>query len=364
MRVVVAAVLGVVCLVPLRSALAQSTPALLKPGATLGTVEALAGEDENEPEGVSGIACRPATGLGRTCLLINDESQAAQVVQIKDGVIIPGETIPIVGDAPSTETLGRAPRVTSCPKKDAGGFDESDGEGVAFSDPYFYVVGSHGCSRKKGKFKLSSFLVARIRMDAQDVPDGKKYSLETSYRLSDYLQRAPRVGRFFGTQLQNSEASDDDANGLNVEGIAVRGDTMYVGLRAPVDRDAGEAFLLRVSVSALFDKTSGKEHAPSEAVPDVIPLRLGRNVGIRDLTFMPDDRLLVLGGPAQEQSVPYGLYAVEPSTGAVSASWRIPPLVGALKKGKAEALTMLGPGRVLIMFDALANGGAREYSFE
>jgi hypothetical protein len=115
------------------------------------------------------MACMPASNGQRTCLVINDENKHAQFVTIRDDRMTVGAPITLIGDAPDPKTSGTPPK-TTCEKAD--GFDNLDGEGVAYSEPHFYVVGSHGCSRKKGKFRLSSFILARVRVDRQGKPAG------------------------------------------------------------------------------------------------------------------------------------------------------------------------------------------------
>jgi hypothetical protein len=326
--------------------------------------ELLVGEIEDDPQGISGIACLPAGPSGlRRCLVVNDETKGVQFVRIENRSLVPdGPLVALIGAAPSAETLGRAPAVTTCPIPEPGNFKEFDGEGVAYAAPYFYVVGSHGCSRNAGKFRLSSFLLARFRvdsagrpvaMDGAPLPPHAPVPVETTYRLSDLLARAPTAGAFFGRGL------DEELNGLNVEGIAVTGDRLFVGLRAPV-KD-GTAFVIEASVADLF----APGRAPSQAVPVEIPLALGDRIGIRDLAPLDDGRLLILAGPAQRQDKPYALFVAEPRPGTE------PSLLGALaalpfedRKGKAEAVAVLGPDRVLILFDSLLNGGPREYRVE
>jgi uncharacterized protein DUF3616 len=319
--------------------------------------EILDGEKEDKPRGISGIACLPAAGaVPRRCLVVNDERRKAQLVTIENNKMAPGKDVGLIGKDESESTLGQKPNVTTCP----GGpddFDDLDGEGVAYAAPYFYVVGSHGCSRNKGKFKLSSFILARVRVDAGGKPSDDP---ETTYRLSDVLGLAPTVRPFFGKELMRPKGANEEPNGLNIEGIAVIGDQLFVGLRAPSIK--GQAFVVRASVADLFANEKEKKHARSQAVPELIPLPLGENVGIRDLTPLPNGQLLILAGPAQEQKVPYSLFVAEPRGDGLLKK------IGVLKKPsgededrKAEAVTLLGPDRVLILFDGVLNGGPREY---
>lgn len=87
---------------------------------------------------------------------------------------------------------------------------------MAYAAPYFYVVGSHGCSRGKAKFKLSTFVLARIRVDANGEPAGPD-AVETTYRLGDALGLAETVSAYYTQDLQTDDG-DATPNGLNIEG--------------------------------------------------------------------------------------------------------------------------------------------------
>ena len=313
---------------------------------------------------LSGVACMAPRGDGsQLCLFVNDESRHAQFGIVAKGTITSGALLPLIGEEPSENTLDTPPE-TQCPVNE-GEFAEFDGEGVAYAEPYFYVVGSHGCSRKGGEFRLSSFMLARIRVDAEGRPagaDGKplaaknwQNAVETTYRLSDYLATADKAGAFFGKSLDEAE------NGLNIEGLAVSGDRLLVGLRAPALSEA--AYIVAADIGDLFQPGNG----PAKGKGEVMPIKLGKDMGIRDLASLPDGRLLVLAGPAQEQALPYRLFLVEPGKSTK------PKLLAELEPMeseeedepvKAEALTVLsadgGELRVLILFDGIENGAPRE----
>ena len=303
------------------------------------------------PADLSGIACIPIDqGKAYRCLAVNDETQTAQFARVEDGKIKAGEEIRLIGESPDPETVGARPRSVPCPKI-THDFEELDGEGVAYAAPYFYVVGSHGCSRKKGKFHLSSFILARIRVDQEGRPvdtDGNVLTgsrvheaIETTYRLSDLLPRTKEAGAYFGKDL------DEETKGLNIEGIAVQGENIFVGLRAPsID---GRAFIVRANLNELF--RAGREPAPATALVETIPIALGPDVGIRDLALLPDGRLLILAGAAYGDERPYSIFVVD-STGA-----NLRELVPQQSDGRtrAEGMTVLGATdteiRLLIVFD-------------
>jgi len=307
-------------------------------------------DDDDEPAAdISGIACMPGTET-RLCMVINDEDRAAQLVQIEANSLVGGSKVQLIGKKPSASTLGDEPQDGGCSEGKAK-FKDHDGEGVAFSAPYFYVVGSHGCSRHGNKLRASAFILARVQVDTR----GNPVAVDTTYRLAEVLRTAPHIGPFFAKDLNG-------ADGLNIEGIAVVGDQLVVGLRAPfID---GKAFLISVGLAHLFSTSSSIP--PSDA--RVIPLTLGPNMGVRDLAPISDGRLLLLAGPAQEQEdVPYGFFLVDRSSPAA------PIFLASLKdihhdhtRPKAEGVVLLGAERdalrVLVVFDGLRGGGPREYS--
>ncbi len=307
--------------------------------------------DGEGPADLSGIACIPIKqGAAYRCLAVNDETQSAQFATVEDGIIEAGEEIRLIGETPDPETVGSRPRSVPCPRITED-FEELDGEGVAYAASYFYVVGSHGCSRKKGKFRLSTFILARIRVDQEGRPVDKAgnvltggnmhEAVETTYRLSDLLPRVTDAGAFFGKSL------DADTKGLNIEGIAVQGENILLGLRAPSIE--GRAFIVRANVDELFKP--GREPAPATALLDTIAVALGPDVGIRDLAALPDGRLLILAGAASGPEIPYRIFAVDP-TGA-NLQELVPPQTD--QPTRAEGMTVLEATdqdiRLLILFD-------------
>ena len=315
---------------------------------------------------ISGMACLPATATARTCLLINDENRNAQFATIQDDRMIVGRTVPLIGKAPDPRTLGSPPDETC---REVDDFEEMDGEGVAYAEPYLYVVGSHGCSRNKGKFRLSSFILARLRVDRQGqpvdsadrplVPENFAEAVETTYRVSDWLKRAGAAAEFFA---KNSES----ANGLNIEGIAVQGDTIWFGLRGPIIKspgkpidDKGSAFLVGGDIADLFKPGT----APSKAEPKVIPVAL-EGLAIRDLALLPDKRLLVVAGAAHSPEVPFQLLVIDPANGDAKPIGPLAeikqPVERTMTTGKAEGVTVLDAtadkAQIVVLFDGLLDG--------
>ncbi|MDS4039810.1 MAG: DUF3616 domain-containing protein [Candidatus Competibacter sp.] len=197
-----------------------------------------------------------------------------------------------------------------------GKIEEADIEGFDYDGGYLWLVGSH--SLKRGKpdeedsiekntkrlVKVSRdgnrFLLARIPLSDDATP-----SLERTVERNGHTRTAARLrGDAVGSALTEALATDPHLgpflaipgkdNGFDIEGLAVAGDRVFVGLRGPVLR--GWAVILELALeqqdaSTLTLKPIG---------PDGRPYRkhfldLG-GLGVRDLCVQSDD-LLVLAGP-------------------------------------------------------------------
>lgn len=216
---------------------------------------------------------------------------------------------------------------------------------MAYADRTFYVVGSHGCSRHGGEYRPSSFLLARISPG-----NGEAGAPELTWRVADLLGAAGEVAPFVGKAL------DETSNGLNIEGLAVVGDRLWLGLRAPAL--GGRAFLVGGSVAELF-KPGGE---PATSKPQLLAFPAGTQRGVRDLAPLADGRLLVLVGPAQEQDKPYAILLLDP---ADPTAFRELGELRERKNAKAEALSVLAESReelrVLVGYDGVKNGEFEEY---
>lgn len=293
-------------------------------------------------ENVSGLACDwQRGGDNMRCLAIEDEGDSAQWATFNGTVLAAGQRFPLT----TGEPLGTPPQGI-CGEADPES-REMDGEAVAHSEGVFYVAGAHGCARQSNDFRLPAFLVARI---APDEPTGPivpgSVAIATSYRLAGMMQADPLLAPYFGGSLF-------DANGLNIEGLAVDGDRMLFGLRGPsVD---GTAYLFETSATALFSRRiAGSGRA--------IPVPLGQGAGIRDLAFLPDGRLLILSGPALDSPVPYRL-RLRSDDGSLRTVATIDPHGG----GEPEAIAIVAIDgdtvSLLILFDGAEDGAPQPFSF-
>lgn len=318
------------------------------------------GKNGNEAVDLSGIACQPPVGGKYTCLVVNDESPFAQLAMLRDRRLIADQTVDLIAargarladPVPPEGVFGSEPTARpvapdKCPdRRIERDFDEFDGEGVAWastaSGGFFYVVGSHACGRGSGKRRRSTYLLARFQVDGfGQLAEPPKLT----WRLGEALRQANQIGTHYGLPL------DPTRQGLNIEGIAALGDgnDLLFGLRAPsLDR---YAFIVRARATDLFAPGAGV--APPTRV---VRLPLGEGVGIRDLAALPDGRLLVLSGAAQEQAgVPQGLALVTPSD---QSDWAVHPLLPRIElpraEAKAEGIAVLAAGgtlTVLVLFE-------------
>lgn len=195
---------------------------------------------------------------------------------------------------------------------------EIDIEGLDYADGYLWVVGSHSLKRNKPKGKNPEKDIQRL---AEIKTDPNRYLLarlpilngelvrtygrpETDSPLTaallekagdrnvlmEALAQDEHIGPFITMGLPSKE------NGFDIEGLAVRGGRVFLGLRGPVLR--GWAIILEIE--------------PIDASPGTLALKdLGDGIfyrkhflnldgqGIRELCFCGGD-LLVLAGPTMD----------------------------------------------------------------
>ena len=194
--------------------------------------------------------------------------------------------------------------------------DEADIEGLDYAAPYLWFTGSHSLKRKKPKERHADaeaierleaikpepnrYLLGRIPVvegnlvaccdhDAQGGESARAACLQKTAGanvLMEVLEQDEHLKPFMAIPSKD--------NGLDIEGLAVRDNRLFLGLRGPVLR--GWALILELAVA--------------EQTPGVLGLQdldgTGRllkkhfldldGLGVRDLCWMGDD-LLVLAGP-------------------------------------------------------------------
>ena len=192
--------------------------------------------------------------------------------------------------------------------------EEADLEGLAVADGYLWVVGSHGLKRKNArpdrehadnakrlaKVALDSNrrLLARlpIEPDAQGEPclvrqaqDGRRALRLKGNAQVNLLTQALADDPHFGPYM----AIPGKDNGFDIEGLAVDGRRLLLGLRGPVLR--GWSALLEIEVEVRGDSLRLVPLDDSGTMVRKHFLQLD-GMGIRDLHFAGDD-LYILAGP-------------------------------------------------------------------
>ncbi|MGI8602257.1 MAG: DUF3616 domain-containing protein [Verrucomicrobiales bacterium] len=221
---------------------------------------------------------------------------------------------------------------------------EIDIEGLAFSREKnrCYVTGSHALSRHKSQFEAERSSVFSLPASPQGL---KRDGLQMA-SLRDHLKADPVLGAY----LDKTAAE----NGLDIEGIAVKGGKLYFGLRAP-NLD-GKAFIVVVDADGFF--------AGNRGASERVPLPLGAGQGIRDIAAIDIGFLLIAGPSGSDDSGKAGAgYAVVFWPGAEAAPIQVGDIPS--QRGKPEALLVLAETAqfvdVLVFHDGGKDGAPVAY---
>ena len=195
-----------------------------------------------------------------------------------------------------------------------GDKEEADLEGMAAVDGFLWIVGSHGLKRKNARPENDH--ADNARRLAKVALDGNRRLLACLPVEPDALgepcvvrqaqdgRRAMRLEGDARTNMLTRALSDDPHfgpyigipgkdNGFDIEGLAVDGHRLLLGLRGPVLR--GWAAVLEIAVE---DHADALRLAPLDDSGTLIRkhfLQLD-GLGVRDLQFSGDD-LYILAGP-------------------------------------------------------------------
>lgn len=146
--------------------------------------------------------------------------------------------------------------------------DEIDIEGMDFADGYLWSIGSHSTKRKQVKGKnletdlerlatittdLNRFTLARIPVingelvkscvssEGETLTAASLQTIDDRNLLWETLKEDVHLKPFIKAQIPSKD------NGLDIEGLAVRGNRLFLGLRGPVLR--GWSVIIEIQVS-------------------------------------------------------------------------------------------------------------------
>ena len=204
--------------------------------------------------------------------------------------------------------------------------DAIDVKGLDHDDGYLWLVGSHALQRVDDTERLAGvrsdgnrFLLARVPVGEGEYGIGvcREHEGRTAARLmggrdGNVLTDALRTDAHLAPFL-SIPGSD---NGFDVEGIAVRGDRVFVGLRGPVLR--GHAIVLELRVGDAGSGLLTLQPLEGRALYRKHFLDL-QGLGVRDLHAEGDD-LLLLAGPSMELDGPTGIFRWRGALGAAGGS--------------------------------------------
>ncbi|MDY6781469.1 MAG: DUF3616 domain-containing protein [Cyanobacteriota bacterium] len=195
--------------------------------------------------------------------------------------------------------------------------DEIDIEGMDYCDGYLWLVGSHSTKRKKPKGKKEAkdlerlteikrernrYLLARIPVVNGELLKSYASSdraedelaaaclakTETGNILIEALAEDPHFGGIIASGLPSKE------NGFDIEGLVVRGNRIFLGLRGPVLR--GWAIILELEVEETKPGILGLKPIGEDGLLYKKHFLELDGLGIRELCWH-GDKLLVLAGP-------------------------------------------------------------------
>ncbi|MCE5981521.1 DUF3616 domain-containing protein [Pseudomonas sp. LF19] len=262
-----------------------------------------------------------ALQIGDTLWLANDETTSLERLTIQSAA--PGEAVMCDEHHafPLMEYLS-----LPIPDPDA----EIDIEGLAYAPDggYLWVVGSHSLKRKKADADKSA--QKNIKRLSTVEADGNRFLLarlpvvqqNDRYELAEKVDGDGRTaaqlhGNALGNDLTAEIAKDDQLrdflripgkdNGFDIEGLAVIGSRLLLGLRGPVLR--GWTVLLEIEPEADGDSTDTlvlKKIGPGGRRYRKHFFSLN-GLGVRDLCTRGDD-LLILAGPTMDLDGPVTVF--------------------------------------------------------
>lgn len=262
-----------------------------------------------------------ALQIGNTLWVANDETTHLERLTVHNA----GPGAAVTCDEHQSFALGK---YLDLPLEEADA--EIDIEGLAYArdSGYLWVVGSHSLKRRKAEADKSAqknikrlstvvvdgnrFLLARVPV----LPENNSHSLATEVE-ADGRTAAQLNGNEFGNDLTAEVGKDEQLrdflripgkdNGFDIEGLAVIGSRLLLGLRGPVLR--GWSVLLEVEPE--LERGSTDTLVLKQIGPHGRHYRKHffdlHGLGVRDLCWRGDD-LLILAGPTMDLDGPVTVF--------------------------------------------------------
>ena len=262
--------------------------------------------------------------------------------------------------------------------------EEIDIEGLDVDGGYLWLIGSHSAKRKKAeddkpadenlerlaKIELEGnrFTLARVPLDDAATPVSEHASLTaarlqgnaSANLLTEALAKDRHVGRFVPRALPDKSIAGITSkdNGFDVEGLAVAGNRVFLGLRGPVLR--GWASVIELQVRATSAGVLTLDPVGASGQPYVKHLLQLDGLGVRELSIHGDD-LFVLCGPSMDLDGPVFIYRWKDALNlrADSLTWkkdltRVLTVPFGVTKDHAEGLSLVSdaPLSVMVCYDS------------
>lgn len=257
---------------------------------------------------------------------------------------------------------------------------EIDIEGLDYWDNYLWLVGSHSLARKSAKKsktdienleRLSTiesnknrYLLARIPLVNGELYRNIKHPEQdrelTAARLKksnngnlliDALLTDPHLGLFIQANIPSKD------NGLDIEGLAVYQNRIFLGLRGPVLR--GWAIILEIEVEECEpNRLKLKKQNAQQYKKHFVDLS---GLGVRELCWDNGD-LLILAGPTMDLDGPVKLFKLSDALNLPENTLHRPEMVLYIPYGEkedhAEGMTLFndikGKRSLLVVYDSPA----------
>jgi hypothetical protein len=288
----------------------------------------------------SGMACAPAAGGSRMCIVVQDEDFEAGLARLSGTHI----------------AITRVFKLPSTPKPAAKG-KEFDAEAAAWHGGQFYILGSH--SRRAKSCKANDHSAQLVRLSLH--PGKKKHVYDRSIKLKELSGPAAVLRKYYrrcpGTELPKKAKRGSKPHGANFEGLAVTERHVFLGLRGPVL--GGKAHIIRANREPLFGKTGALETR-------VFRPALFAGGGVRDMATIgaQGGSILILSGKESDATGGAAIHLWDGDGDKAQMLCVLPdPPMGS--QDKPEALLVLDRTnrevRVLVLSDGLDGGAPREY---